>query len=385
MNIGILTITNKESGGVYQYTLALLEAIKRSGEQFNYIQITTEKFPKVLSNCIVLKTRNSGLLLKAKLVLYSSLGIKIGNLFGSNNLSELKNIDCIVSPTVTLLLSCMQRPYIVTIHDFQYKYYPQFFTLWERFLINITYRTGKKSKIVVCESNFVKNDLINFLSIKNDKIRVLPSPPFFYTERSEIQADLLSSVQDKYDLPSKYLFYPSQFWFHKNHIKLVQALKLLKEEYGFCIPLVLVGSKNNNFGNTMNEIKRLEIEDQVKYLGYVPDGDLRCLYKLATALIVPTLFESVSLPIWEAFYFGCPVVSSNVCALPEQVGDAGLLFDPNNAGDIAEKIYMIWSDGKLRQELVGKGNERVKDLTLKNYARQWGEIIEEVLGDRKMK
>jgi glycosyltransferase involved in cell wall biosynthesis len=103
------------------------------------------------------------------------------------------------------------------------------------------------------------------------------------------------------------------------------------------------------------------------------------LYKLATALVMPTLFESVSMPIWEAFHLGCPVVSSNVCALPEQVGDAGLLFDPNNIEDIAEKIYIIWNDENLRQELIKRGSERVKNLTIENYAEEWKKILEEAL------
>jgi glycosyltransferase involved in cell wall biosynthesis len=94
---------------------------------------------------------------------------------------------------------------------------------------------------------------------------------------------------------------------------------------------------------------------------------------------MPTLFESVSLPIWEAFYLGVPVVSSNVCALPEQVGDAGLIFDPYNIEDMAEKIYKVWKDNALRQELIKKGYERIKDLTLENYAKQWKSVIEEVM------
>jgi glycosyltransferase involved in cell wall biosynthesis len=72
------------------------------------------------------------------------------------------------------------------------------------------------------------------------------------------------------------------------------------------------------------------------------------------------------------------VVSSNVCALPEQVGDAGLIFDPFNIEDIAEKIYNIWVDENLREELVRKGYNRIKDLTLENYAKQWEDVIEEV-------
>jgi glycosyltransferase involved in cell wall biosynthesis len=144
------------------------------------------------------------------------------------------------------------------------------------------------------------------------------------------------------------------------------------------IPLILVGSKKNNFENVMKEIQNLGLSRQVKYLGYVPDEDMPYLYKLATALVMPTLFESVSMPIWEAFHLGCPVVSSNVCALPEQVGDAGLIFDPYNIEDMAEKIFIIWTNENLRSELINKGFERVKDLTIENYAKEWEKILEEV-------
>ena len=75
------------------------------------------------------------------------------------------------------------------------------------------------------------------------------------------------------------------------------------------------------------------------------------------------------------------MVSSNVCALPEQVGDAGLIFDPFNIEDIAEKIYNIWIDENLRAELVQKGYNRIKDLTLENYAKQWEDVIKEALNE----
>lgn len=156
-------------------------------------------------------------------------------------------------------------------------------------------------------------------------------------------------------------------------------MKILADKYNLGIHLILVGSKQNNFENVMKTIKELKLENRVKYLGYVPEEDMPYLYKLATALVMPTLFESVSMPIWEAFYLGVPVVSSNVCALPEQVGDAGLLFDPNNPIDMAEKIYMIWTDKELRKKLVKKGEERVKNLTIENYAKQWEQLISGVL------
>jgi len=103
------------------------------------------------------------------------------------------------------------------------------------------------------------------------------------------------------------------------------------------------------------------------------------LYKLSTALVMPTLFESVSLPIWEAFYLGALVVSSNVCALTEQVRDAGLLFEPHNIEDMAEKIYKIWIDDEIRKSLIEKGFKRIKNMTLENYAKEWTKVIDEAL------
>ena len=220
---------------------------------------------------------------------------------------------------------------------------------------------------------------MKFLGIPVGKTRIIQSPPLHNKITSSINLEDSERIKCKYNLPNKYLFYPAQFWYHKNHVKLIRAIELAKKRYEAEIALVLVGHKKNNFDRTVRTIKDLNLEKAVKWLGYVPEEDMPYLYSHATALIVPTLFESVSIPIWEAFYFGCPVLSSNVCALPEQIGEAGLLFNPNNVEDMAEKIYRIWNDEDLRQNLVKKGYERVKNMTLENYAKQWEHIIEEAL------
>ncbi|MEN3014693.1 MAG: glycosyltransferase, partial [bacterium] len=118
---------------------------------------------------------------------------------------------------------------------------------------------------------------------------------------------------------------------------------------------------------------------------YIPNDEMPYLYKLSTALVMPSLFESVSLPIWEAFYLGVPVVSSNVCAIPEQIRDAGLIFDPHNPEDIAEKIYRIWTDSDLRRELAERGYNRIKQMTIENYAKQWNNILKTLLLDRQLR
>jgi glycosyltransferase involved in cell wall biosynthesis len=377
IKVGVLSIADRSSGGVYQYTLSLLEALKYLEDNFELFQIRNERFPKILKQDLVI--RNRYIILKLKRIIHALTGVKLGSLVPKS----IPNFDIIISPVIRLLPYHFKKPYIVTIHDFQHEYYPEFFTLKERIIRKIIYRTGKYANLVVCESQFVKKDIIKFLGVDEEKIRVIPSPPPSYLINIKIDEKKMIEIKKLYNLPDKYLFYPANFWFHKNHIKLLEALFLIKRRYGEEIPLILVGSKQNNFDNVMKKIRELGMESQVKYLGYVPDDDMPYLYKLSTALVMPTLFESVSLPIWEAFYLGCPVVSSNVCALPEQVRNAGLLFDPQNIQDIAKKVYRIWTDEDLRKELVKKGYERVKNLTLENYAKHWEKIIKEALEKAK--
>ena len=99
------------------------------------------------------------------------------------------------------------------------------------------------------------------------------------------------------------------------------------------------------------------------------------LYRLATALVMPSLFESVSIPIYEAFQAGLPVCASNVVGLPEQVGEAALLFDPRNTESIAGTIRRVLTDRELRSKLAERGSRRISEMTFDRYATSLEEII----------
>ena len=129
----------------------------------------------------------------------------------------------------------------------------------------------------------------------------------------------------------------------------------------------------------MNEIKQLELERQIKYVGFVENEDMPYIYKSSTALVYASLFDPNGIPIYEAFVMGCPVVSSNVCALPEQVGDAGLMFDPTDIDDMADKLYTIWIDKKLREKLIKNGFNKLGGLSTEIYAQKWIDLISESL------
>jgi len=328
---------------------------------------------------VEIATNPPDLLLKLKRAVYVSLPISRNFVDVSNAYKIVKkcNIDLIINPITSLAPIYVGIPYIVTIHDLQYKYYPSFFTLKQRILRDYVYKhAAKNASLVICESNFVKLDLMRILKIPERKLRVIPSPPPENHVAYEINGGKLEKIKNKYKIPNEFLFYPAHFWYHKNHAKLFQSLAFLKRKYKEEIPVILVGLKKNGFGQAMQTIKELKMAKQIKWLDYVPEEDIACLYKLSTALVMPTLFESLSMPIWEALCLGVPVASSKVCALPEQVGNAGLLFDPYNVLDMAEKIYKIWTDDELKQRLIKNGYERVKNLTLENYARNWEEVID---------
>jgi glycosyltransferase involved in cell wall biosynthesis len=114
-------------------------------------------------------------------------------------------------------------------------------------------------------------------------------------------------------------------------------------------------------------------------LGYVDTDTMAAVLLRATIVVVPTLFESISIPVYEAFRMGVPVCASNVVALPEQIGDAGVLFDPFSVDDMARKISSLLDDAPMRAELVRRGTARIAGLTMERYAAELAELLDSVV------
>jgi glycosyltransferase involved in cell wall biosynthesis len=117
------------------------------------------------------------------------------------------------------------------------------------------------------------------------------------------------------------------------------------------------------------------LSEQVCHLGYVEQDDLQAIYRLATALVMPSLFESVSIPIYEAFQVGTPVAASGILAIPEQVGDAGLLFDPTSVTSIKQAILEIVRDPEAARLLGRKGRDRMQAMTPERYGAQLQDLL----------
>ncbi len=274
-------------------------------------------------------------------------------------------------------------PFVMPIHDLQHRRHPEFpeitahgQTEFREYLYG---HACRHATLILVDSEFGREDVLEFYGdlIGEDRIRVLP---FFPPTRSVPipgEAELRQVAQD-YRLPSRFFFYPAQFWRHKNHHLIVQALKLIKDQTGAEIPVVLCGAYSDrvraeNFVDVVKTAESLGVAGQFSYLGWVPDSHIPALYALSAGLVMPTFFGPTNLPTLEAWHYGCPVITSDIRGLREQTGDAGLLVDPTRPEALAAAMVRLWSDPALAADLVRRGRERLA-------RHDWGSFVEQVAG-----
>lgn len=262
-------------------------------------------------------------------------------------------------------------PTVFNPHDLQHLHLPWCFKPWD-----ITEREGlfppacRVATSIAVASEWMKNDIVRQYGIDPSKIFVIPwgAPTEAYPVPDEQQ---LADVKKKYDLPDKYLFYPSMLWKHKNHIRLLRALANLRDTGGKLIYLVCSGRKTEDFNEINHTIEGLNLIEQVRFIGLIPSQELRSVYSQCTGVIVPTLFEAASGPVFEAWKEGKPAACASVTSLPEQVGNAAYLFDPYRVESIADAAIRLWEDTKLKSELVTNSEERLRLFSWEKTARTY--------------
>ncbi|MGB3905974.1 MAG: glycosyltransferase family 1 protein, partial [Anaerolineae bacterium] len=182
----------------------------------------------------------------------------------------------------------------------------------------------------------------------------------------------LAAVKAKYGLHQPFAFYPAMTWAHKNHLRLLEALACLRDREGLVVRLVCTGFRHpSHWAQIEERLRIMDLNDQVQFLGMVQPEDLRAIYCLAQFVVVPTLFEAASGPVFEAWQEGVPVTCSTVTSLPEQAGDAALLFDPFSVDAIVDAVRRMATDEDLRAQLARKGERRLRDFSWARTAKAY--------------
>ena len=271
-------------------------------------------------------------------------------------------------------------PYVTTIWDLQHRLQPVFPEVsaqgeWmqrERFFA----REIGQAAVVIVGTAAGQAEVERFYGVPPTRIRTLPHPtPSFALNAPDATDD---STLGRYGLEPGYVLYPAQFWAHKNHVRLLRALRLLRDEHDIRLRAVFVGSDKGNEAHVRHVAESLDLVSQVRFLGFVPRSDLVALYQHAAAMAYVTLFGPENLPPLEAFALGCPVVASDVPGAEEQLGDAALLVSPTNEADIARALLTLHRDDALRLSQIERGRSRARAFTAANFVDGMLGIIDEL-------
>jgi glycosyltransferase involved in cell wall biosynthesis len=289
------------------------------------------------------------------------------------------NLSLFWSPDTKLPLFLPSNiPYVVTVHDLAIFREPETYKVsrvvyWRKLFKHAV----QSSACIVAISQTTKNDLMELMRIPPEKIRVIyngVNPRF----RPLDDRDYLARVARQYRLPKQFLLFVGLFSPRKNIAGILQAYAILKKKHQIIHQLVMVGERGWLYRADLELVQRLGLESDVVFPGFVEDEDLPAVYNLADVFIFPSLYEGFGLPVLEAMACGTPVVTSDLSALPEVVGDAGVLIDPRNPEEIASGVYRLLSNSKLASGLARAGLERSSHFTWTNAARELMAVFQEL-------
>ena len=303
--IGILTFAANNDNGVLNYTKSLIDALKNdsTNKYILFCNHNDDRYDNYDLEIRKLCKSNNYLIKRIIYLIQFIFFIRKPYMLTKDEINLFHDINFFISPAVSAYPHYfLNKPFVFTLHDMQEKYYPNYFTLYERFRRWIINKTLVKCAYkIICESDHVKNDIINFTKTRPEKIVIIQSPPpenlinFVFTDSQLIK------IKSKYNLPKKYIFYPAHSWPHKNHLKLVEAFSIVTQEYED-ISLILTGNINSNYKNILKRIDELGLAKKIRHLGCISYEELLYVYKMSIMLVMPTLFESVSIPIYESFF-----------------------------------------------------------------------------------
>jgi glycosyltransferase involved in cell wall biosynthesis len=243
---------------------------------------------------------------------------------------------------------------VITIHDLAFLLYPHFLTKEAARYYGQIDHAVRRTDHIIAVSESTRQDTIKLLGVPEKKITVIheaANPMFQKISTDEAR----SQVAKIYDIDRDFILFVSTIEPRKNLPGLLQAYRKLREDYKCHEGLVLAGSRGWLSEEVFDAVKRLDLEEHVRFLGRVPSQHLVYLYNAARILVHPSFYEGFGLPPLEAMTCGTPAIVSNVAALPEVVGDAAILIDPHDIDGLTVAMWRALTDEDLRSNLIAKG------------------------------
>ncbi len=288
-----------------------------------------------------------------------------------------KRIDILHGPRNVLPLLCKIK-LVVTIHDLAFLLFPEVMKFnpinyWQTFVK----RSVHNADHIISVSESTRKDIARLYDIAEHKITVTHEACNDSYKRIKDES-VLKGISQKYDLPERFILYVGTIEPRKNLTVLLEAMDILKKEYNLDIKLVVAGKRGWLCTGFFGTLRRLGLENNVIFAGYVPGEDLPGIYNLAKIFVYPSKYEGFGLPLLEAISCGVPVIASNISSIPEVVGDACVLVVHDDPKDFSRNIYELLTDKELRLKMISKGFERAKLFSWEKVAKETLKVYERV-------
>jgi glycosyltransferase involved in cell wall biosynthesis len=353
MNIGIdARVLSRPSSGIGRYLISILENVSYSDNENKFYLFSDRNITYTNESTKFKVVVKRGRLFKGKF--YSPIWLNLVLPF----LLKKHNIKIFFTPN---LLSPFKVPRgikkIITVHDTIFKIDPIFYSfLYRNYLKLLLPYSIKTSDYIITVSNHSKKDIQKYYDVEEEKIKVIY--PSVSRELFEYNIPVKDEKQiiNKYNLNGKYILYVGVIEKRKN-IDIIQQIAEYLDKKNINVEFILVG-KLGHYGK--NIIKKIEsiARGKVRYLSFVSNNELQCIYKNAFLFIFPSLYEGFGYPPLEAMSYGIPVLASNVSSLPEILKDAGILIEPKNYKKFAETIIEILENSNLYKKYQKKSLNR---------------------------
>jgi glycosyltransferase involved in cell wall biosynthesis len=285
-----------------------------------------------------------------------------------------------------LPVSC---PYVMTVHDLlDYMYRAKARTGMGRIMhFYLTRQVMHKAARLFAVSNFTKQDLQRFFQINARKIEVVYNALDEKFALGHTTPDERQTIVERYQVNTPFILYAGRISPHKNVARIIEAFSALKTELARDgrlpdLKLIIIGDEVSKHPDLRRAVIRSGMQNDVRFLGFVPIEVLRIFYDAAKVFIFPSLYEGFGLPPLEAMAHGTPVVTSNSSALPEVVGNAALLVNPENIFEISRALYRSLTDHELREHMKEAGKTQSERFSWEISVRKMITVYEEVAAQK---
>jgi len=302
------------------------------------------------------------------------------------------NCDVVHIPNLFWLPRNLPCPYVMTVHDvLDHMYRARDQSGLRRSLhFLLTRRALKAAARLFAVSNFTKNEVEKLFDIPAARIEVVYNAideRFLRGHASETDRQMLA---ERYLINYPFLLYAGRISPHKNVVRIIEAFSALKAELekdGMFpgLKLIIIGDELSKHPDLRRTVIRSRMQNDVRFMGFVPIEVLRIFYDAAKTFIFPSLYEGFGLPPLEAMAHGTPVVTSNTSSLPEVVGNAAVLVNPDNVFEIMRALHRVLLDQALRDKLKLRGYEQAKRFSWDASARQIHRVYQEIAEKRRVK